>query len=564
VARQEAEEERPVVQISTFESLGRPLTRPPTAAAPDQPTDLDVLAHACVEAAQNRSVVVPDPPWLPPLPEVTVLPPTPDGHLPLALQDLPSKQAQSPLLLDLDQTGHLLIVGTARSGRTTALRTLAAAIARDSPVAKVHLYAIDAAGALRSLERLPQCGAVLGLDDVNLLARLLGHLSADLTHRQEFLMSSGCGSLRELRDSGGHSRPHIVVLLDGWEAFAATASDARDDGLLDTTYRLIRDGTGVGIHLFITAERAGLAGRLASAIDNRLVLRLADRADYSAAGVQPRLVPDHLPPGRGIWVNGGVECQVYVPSEDASSSGQIAALAALASTASEGATPTVDGPRRFAPPPQRVSLTEVTGRATGGLVLGVDLLNVDPISLDLEDVGRGLVVVGPPRSGRSTTLATVTTQLHAMGRTVVVVGVRPSPLQVLASTIGLPVVADSDDARLLHDLLADDCDVVVDDVELLVGTACAPVLDEHARRSARGTCVVAGGSEDVAVAFRGFVAEARRSKCGVLLAPHGPMDGEALGVRLRHQSAPAKTAPPGRGLLVVRGNLTELQVAMPV
>jgi hypothetical protein len=46
-----------------------------------------------------------------------------------------------------------------------------------------------------------------------------------------------------------------------------------------------------------------------------------------------------------------------------------------------------------------------------------------------------------------------------------------------------------------------------------------------------------------------------------LLNPRGPLDGEVLGVRLPRSTG--GTAPPGRGLLVVRGAITQLQVAMP-
>ncbi|GMA85976.1 hypothetical protein GCM10025868_12260 [Angustibacter aerolatus] len=60
-------------------------------------------------------------------------------------------------------------------------------------------------------------------------------------------------------------------------------------------------------------------------------------------------------------------------------------------------------------------------------------------------------------------------------------------------------------------------------------------------------------------AFRGAVATLRAARTGVLLQPAGPADGEALGVTL----PPCDDDAPGRGLLVTRGAVVPVQVAIP-
>jgi S-DNA-T family DNA segregation ATPase FtsK/SpoIIIE len=62
----------------------------------------------------------------------------------------------------------------------------------------------------------------------------------------------------------------------------------------------------------------------------------------------------------------------------------------------------------------------------------------------------------------------------------------------------------------------------------------------------RLTAIVAGRSDDLATAYRGLGAVARRSHCGILLRP-GPVDGELLGVRLPRRPS---SGPPGRGIVV--------------
>jgi S-DNA-T family DNA segregation ATPase FtsK/SpoIIIE len=52
---------------------------------------------------------------------------------------------------------------------------------------------------------------------------------------------------------------------------------------------------------------------VAAAFSTRFVFALADRSDYAMAGVNPRSVPESMPPGRAIRVRDGVEVQFAAP-----------------------------------------------------------------------------------------------------------------------------------------------------------------------------------------------------------------------------------------------------------
>jgi S-DNA-T family DNA segregation ATPase FtsK/SpoIIIE len=78
----------------------------------------------------------------------------------------------------------------------------------------------------------------------------------------------------------------------------------------------------------------------------------------------------------------------------------------------------------------------------------------------------------------------------------------------------------------------------------------------------RGHAVVlAGTTEELAASFRGFAADARRSRSGLLLSPASHLDGELLGLRLLRSAA--FSGPPGRGLLVRGGKALLVQVPLP-
>jgi S-DNA-T family DNA segregation ATPase FtsK/SpoIIIE len=99
--------------------------------------------------------------------------------------------------------------------------------------------------------------------------------------------------------------------------------------------------------------------------------------------------------------------------------------------------------------------------------------------------------------------------------------------------------------------------VLVDDADLLLDHPVDEVLTTIARDSATTAVAVAGTTSTLLRAFRGIACTARTARTGLLLNPAGPSDGELYGVRT---PLPGR-ALPGRGLLVVRGATTPIQVA---
>lgn len=171
------------------------------------------------------------------------------------------------------------------------------------------------------------------------------------------------------------------------------------------------------------------------------------------------------------------------------------------------------------------------------------------------------MIAGPARSGRSSTLLSAAHSLLAQGTPVIVVAPRRSPLRELA---GAHAVLDGN-ATNLAELVADlhHYVVLVDDAELInadgpLGTALEEVLKTG--RDGDHALLIAGTTGDLAVAYRGFVAETRKARTGVLLAIQGQTDGDLFTIRLPRG---ATGGPPGRGILVTTGVITPIQAALP-
>ena len=556
----------------------------------DGNTDLGGLVRAVGAAAARLDSRPARSPWLPPLPGLVTLdeltpaadPAESGAATVLGLGDQPGEQAQRPFVLDLERTGSVLVAGAVRSGRSTALRTIAAGLAAERSPADLHLYALDCGNrALASLADLPHCGAVVDGDDSERVERLLATLDAEVAARQRTLGACGYASVAEARAAAPDvPLAQIVVLVDRLEAFLARFVEHDAGRLVDRLERLLRQGPAVGVTFVLAADRTGVTSRISSAVAARLVLRQANSDDVAVFGLAPRDVPADMPAGRGIWVTSGEEVQVALLDPDPAGVAQVDAVrrAGAEAVLRWAGVDARHLPRRVDPLPDQLSLSELEalrvtpapdGSAVCVVAAGGDTLG--PIDVDLADVGPCFVVAGPSRSGRSTALAAMVRSLAARPGSlpVVLVTPRPSPLRDLADLPGVAEVvaggpdlaADLEDALSAYDgrLV-----LVVDDAELVTEGAEGALLDEVVRTAGdSGTVVIAAATTDDLLLnrYRGWLPAARRCRSGLLLAPQSATVGEVFDLRLPRGGAAA--GPVGRGLLVRRGAWAPVQVAQP-
>lgn len=562
--------------VLPFERAGLPAparrgTDPPTTD--EAGTDLSDLVSAVRSAAARLGVATQPSPWLPALPDAVLLddlPPAAGGAVAWALEDRPAAQAQVAATFAPGADGHLYVVGAPRSGRSTALRTLVAALARSLPPTDLHVHAIDCgSGALLALDALPHTGVVAVRTAPDRVDRLLRRLTDEVTHRQQVLAAGGYADVGEQRAAEPADRrlPYVVLALDRWEGFVPALGELDGGRLTDAVLLLLREGASVGVHLLVSGDRSLLSGRMATLVERRLVLRLADRTDYALAGIAVRDVPETMPDGRGLWSADGAEVQVALLPGDPSGQGQAQALAALAATLPgvPADAPAAHVPFRLGLLPAEVPAAQVwpafdvaAADAPGGarwVPLGIGGDALDLHGLDLSGTAVA-VVAGPARSGRTAALRFAVAAAVRRGSRVLAVCPRGGPLaDAVAAASGVVVGESSPDAfaDALRALPAGSL-VAVDDAELLRESPLVPVLTalmRQAREKGWGV-LVAGETSQLASGLSGWVADARRGRQGLLLSPQTLLDGEAVGARLA-RSALVASVHPGRGLLVAPG-----------
>lgn len=554
----------------SWQTLGERALRG-SSAVKAEVTDLADLVSAVIDATVAAAVPPADRPWLEPLPAVMTVDPSwrvPDGASNLSaifgFEDRPDAQLQVPAYVDLERNGHLLLVGDAGSGRSTFLRTLAAGLAGSCSARDVHLFGIDCGnGALLPMTDLPNCGAVVSRTEVERVDRLITRLLDEVARRQQVLSLGGFSSIADQRSHAAPEDrlPYIVVLVDRWEGFVAEF-DALDAGRLVSSFlHLMKESPGVGVRIVVAGDRTTLSARFAALVESTIVLRLNDRTTYSMAGLNPRKLPEHVAPGRGFRGGSGEEIQIALLDPDPSGPAQAAAVRAVGARArarDADLDPSVL-PVPIASLPQVLPLSALAARpeiAQRGLhvMVGVGGDRVESQWIDLDALGPGFIIGGPPRSGRSNALLVAVRSVLAQGRPTLILTSRESPLARLRGAPGVLDVVDGrsvtgDSFNAVLSSVSGPVVVAVDDAELLADAPVAESLTALTRtaRDQGHAVILAGTTGDLASGYRGFAPEVRKSKCGLLLCPSTPGDGEMVGIKLSRASL--FPGPPGRGIL---------------
>jgi len=538
------------------------------ALAAKGPTDIKRIVTAVRGAAKAAGIPSPRKPWLPELAAAYDFSKLPnkrtDAEIVLGVVDDAAAQAQPVVSYFPDRDGNMAIIGTGGSGKSTALRTIAIASAVTMRGGPVQVYGLDfAAGGLQMLERLPHVGSIIPGEDDERVARLLRWLRDLIDDRSTRYAEARASTIVEYRKLADRpDEPRILLLLDGMGAFRETYESNISSPWFAVFSQIATDGRGVGVHVVVTGDRAGsIPTSLSSSIQRRLVLRLANPDDYAMLGVPADVLNALSPPGRGILDD--LETQVAVLGGDPNVAVQARELDALAEAATKAGV-------SIATPIERLSddvpLTSLAPKKNEVLI-GLADDNLQPVAI--EPAGA-FVVAGPPGSGRSTALATISA---ALGRA------RPETKRYLLGT-RRSAIARATDWTVTADSPETLERTVAQLAKLVDGPAIAPgsvavfieniadfsgsTVEFDLERVVKGLLkaehfVVAEGETSTWSQAYTLGQPLRAGRRGLLVQPDEG-DGDVLlntGLgRIRRGSL-----PPGRGYLVGGGRARKLQVA---
>ncbi|MFJ2367740.1 type VII secretion protein EccCa [Microbacterium sp. NPDC087665] len=359
--------------------------------------------------------------WLPPLPERLALGQilgeqelTPNLEFPIGLIDDPAHQNQSPWSLDLTRGGgHLAIIGSPQSGRSTLLRTIAVSLALTHTPKDVAIYGMDlVGGGLRRLEPFPHVGGVATRSDPARLRRLLEELESMLTAREHIFKNTRIDSISELRTRHAAGQipqlasAEIVVLVNGYGALRQEFDE------LDAAFTAIMlRAANYGVHIVLALSRwSELRIAHQSLFGTKIEMRLNDAGESQVDRNLARTIRAATA-GRALSDNGLIG-QVALPVLETTDDGELGdAVEALGHRVAASWSGPSAAPIRLLP--QDLDPDQLPGPANEpeSVPFGLRQDTMEPAFWEFTRSDQHLLVFGDARSGKSSTLRMIVTGL---------------------------------------------------------------------------------------------------------------------------------------------------------
>ena len=543
------------------------------------PNDQQRFVACAISAFESAHLPLPRKPWLDSLAAVCPLPfydpgdssglgplagaQSTDSALLLGLADLPSEQAQRPVYFYPDTDGHLAIFGTSGSGKSVALRTIAASAGITPLGGPVYVYAVDfAAGGLRMLEGLPHVAGVVKGEETEKIVSVLRTLKEELSRRGEDFAACSASSVVEYRRlTNNPSFPRILLLIDGFTGFRDEFESGAGRAEWYEAFRdVLTEGRALGIHVVFTADRSGaVPGYIRSSVQRNLLLRMADEG-YMSFNAPRDVITATSPPGRGLIDNLEVQIAVMGGTADVAQQAKITAELGQAML-HHGINPAP--PIRVLPPSYPPS--DLPDEVGGLPVLGLDSIQLAPYGFNPQGV---MLVGGPPASGRTNALKSLALSM---------VRARPASRLYLLSPGASSLTEAADWVKtavgidptqeLVTELLELVGDKAVEPGIVIVLESYSEYLQTPADKALvelvkavrnSGHLLVAEAETPAWNSTWPLLAEVKNSRRGLLLQPEG-MDADVI-LKTSLPRTGKGEYPPGRGAYIARGKFVRVQL----
>lgn len=544
------------------------------ATAEPGATDIRRLVASIKGASRIAEIAEPRKPWLPELKagydlaDRSIVPNRRvDTELVFGLRDDPDNQTQPTVAFQPDKEGNLAVYGTGGSGKSTLLRTLAIAAGFTVHGGPCHVYGMDfGARGLSMLEELPHVGSIISGGDHERISRLLGWLRALIDERALRYSQVNAATITDYRRLAARpDEPRILLLVDGIAAFR----QAYDTGLRmrwwDQFVSIASDGRQVGVHVILSSDqRTGMPPALASAVQSRIVLRMASPDDYGMLGVPHDVLGQQTPPGRGLLEDGEIQVATLGGTSDVVAQAD-AVKAFAAAMRKSGATPATP----IGSLTDNVALTDLPAAIDGEPVIGMASATLAPFGFE----PRGTFVIsGPPASGRTTALTTVVTALRRWRPDVSLYYFGPARSSLAQLSVWREKALTADAASALASRLASDLParlpgggpvaIVLEGVGDLANSMADMALQDLVKVClAEDHLVVSEGETSTLSGGFGLLGLVKGSRSGLALQPD-EMDGNTV-FRTDFPRINRAEFPPGRAIFVRSSKPELVHVALP-
>ena len=327
--------------------------------------------------------------------------------IPLGTVDRPREQRRDTLTINLaGASGHSVVVGGPRSGKSTLLRTMVTSMALTTTPLESQFYVMDfGGGAFSPMADLPHVAGIGSRSEPDVVRRIVAEVTGIVDRREAYFRAHGIDSIETYRSRRAQGRVDdgygdVFLVVDGWSTLRADFDD-----LELHLQQLASRGLTFGFHLVVASGRwADFRAAMRDMFGSRLELRLGDPLDSEIDRKVAGLVPAGRP-GRGL-VPGKLHFLAALPRIDGNPDTEnlgdgVEDLIKRVSAAWKGP----QGPKlRLLP--NLIGLDALVAQAGPDdkrILLGINEKELAPVGLD-PDLQPHLLIYGDGQSGKSATL----------------------------------------------------------------------------------------------------------------------------------------------------------------
>ncbi len=365
--------------------------------------------------------------WLPPLAEALMLdtiltmcqrsdldgsawptlPPFGPLNIPIGLLDKPLEQVQEPLMLDFSGSGgHLALVGSPRSGKSTLLATLIASLIVTHSPQQVQIYGIDVGGGLiGTFDGVPHVGTICTRLEGDKIRRMIQQVRKIIEERMALFREQHIDSMAtyRLRRQAGELTTYpygdVFLLIDN---LAQLFNDF--EHLKNELIEIVALGLNYGIHVIISANRwAEVPPKLRDNIGTLLELHLNTATESEFGKVVAASLPDIA--GRGL-TRDKLQFQAALPYVggvyDLRGTQLQQSIEALVQRTKLSWKQSPAPPIRLLPSLlQWQNLPQPSANQPSGVPIGVDEFQLKPVYIDLLSAGPHFLIFGDAECGKT-------------------------------------------------------------------------------------------------------------------------------------------------------------------
>lgn len=222
--------------------------------------------------------------------------------VPLGIVDIPLEQRRDHLVVSLGgAAGHVAIVGSPLSGKSTMARTLVSALALTGTPREMQFYVLDfGGGAFTAMQNHPHIAGVATRTEADAVRRTVAEVESIIDAREQYFRRNAIDSIetyRSRRRDGDIDDGYgdVFLVVDGWSTVRSEF-----EPLEARIQTIAARGLSFGVHVVVTANRwLEIRASLKDLIQTRLELRQGDPTDSDIDRKQAANVPVGQP-GRGL------------------------------------------------------------------------------------------------------------------------------------------------------------------------------------------------------------------------------------------------------------------------